>query len=64
MQTAKNEEQTRFTNCILADFFINNCFIVTILKTKKKFLIKATTLEKKNQNSEEPIHKFLEPKNK
>ena len=31
----KNEVQTRFTNCIAADFFINNCCIVTIFKTKK-----------------------------
>ena len=46
MQTAKNEVQTRFSNCIAADFLIINCCIVLIHKTKKKFPNKNDNLRK------------------
>ena len=44
---AKNEVQTRFTNCIAADFFINSCCIVTFSKLKNSFPNKNDNFRKK-----------------
>ena len=69
MKIAKIKYKHASQICIPAEFFINNCCIVTRtlkinLEVNIKFFINNDNFIKNNQNSEEPICKFLEPKNK